>query len=151
MYQIQRKQLLKADIDTVWDFISSPLNLEAITPDTMRFEILTDLRGQKMHPGQLIRYKISPFLGIRMNWVTEITHVQERSFFVDEQRFGPYKFWHHQHKITEVPGGVEMLDTVHYMLPLGPLGTLAQKLFVQRQLEDIFTFRYNKLESLFNK
>lgn len=151
MYSIHKKQLLRANMDKVWDFISSPMNLEAITPPGMKFEILTDLAGQKMYAGQLIEYKISPFAGIKMNWVTEITHVQQHAFFVDEQRFGPYKFWHHQHRVKEVGEGIEMEDIVHYKLPFGPLGTLAHNLKIKKQLEDIFDFRFHKMESLFNK
>jgi ligand-binding SRPBCC domain-containing protein len=151
MYSIHKKQLLHANMEEVWNFISSPINLEAITPPGMKFEILTELAGQKMYAGQIIEYKISPFAGIKMHWVTEITHVQQHSFFVDEQRFGPYKFWHHQHRVREVSGGIEMEDIVHYKLPLGPLGMLAHELKIKKQLEDIFEYRFHKLNSLFNK
>lgn len=151
MYSLHKKQLLRASMDEIWEFISSPINLEAITPPGMKFEILTDLSGQKMYAGQIIEYKLTPFTGIKMNWVTEITHVQHHSFFVDEQRFGPYKFWHHQHRVKEVRGGIEMEDIVHYKLPFGLLGTIAHELKIKKQLEDIFSYRFQKLEELFNK
>lgn len=150
MYELRRKQLIKADLETVWNFISSPSNLETITPDTMKFTILTNVDNKGMYPGQIIRYRISPFLKLQMNWVTEITHVKDRHFFVDEQRFGPYKFWHHQHQLIPTSEGIEMVDIVHYKLPLGFLGKMAHALFVRKQLETIFNFRYQKIEELFN-
>jgi ligand-binding SRPBCC domain-containing protein len=104
-----------------------------------------------MYPGQVMTYKVKPLLGIPLFWMTEITHVQPGKFFVDEQRFGPYNMWHHQHHFREIPGGVEMTDLVHYKLPLGFLGDIAHKIFVHRQLEGIFKFRYRKVEELFGE
>ena len=98
---IQTKQFIKSDIDTVWEFISSPKNLSKITPDYMGFNILSDLSDGKMYPGQIIEYYVTPVAGIKMHWVTEITHVKDKEYFVDEQRFGPYAMWHHKHFIKE--------------------------------------------------
>lgn len=148
---LYKRQIIHSDITKIWEFISTPLNLDTITPPDMKFEIKGEFANQKIYPGQIIQYVITPFLGIKMDWVTEITHVQEKCFFVDEQRFGPYKFWHHQHKISEVPEGVLMEDIVHYELPLGALGNLAHALFVKKQLEGIFKYRFEKIESLFNQ
>jgi ligand-binding SRPBCC domain-containing protein len=136
---------------TLWDFMSSPQNLAKITPPYMGFHILTKLGDEKMHAGQIIEYYVTPLAGIKMHWVTEITHVKDKEYFVDEQRFGPYAFWHHKHLLKEVPGGVEMIDTLHYKVPFGILGKLVNALFIKNKVNEIFNFRYNKLEELFNK
>lgn len=151
VYTIKTKQFLRANIDTVWKFMSSPKNLAKITPSYMGFHILTDEEDIKTaYSGQIIEYTVSPVLGIKMYWLTEITHLVEKKYFVDEQRFGPYSFWHHQHFIKEVEGGVEMIDIIHYKLPLGILGRIANALFVKKQLAEIFNYRYEKLEVLYN-
>ena len=131
--------------------MSSPKNLAAITPSYMGFEVISEQLSPVMYQGQIIEYHVRPLLGIPLHWVTEITHVQEGQFFVDEQRFGPYTFWHHQHHLKPVAEGVEMVDIVHYRLPFGPLGKLGNALFVKRQLKGIFDYRYRKLEELFNQ
>jgi ligand-binding SRPBCC domain-containing protein len=147
---LESKQFLPIPIEQAWEFFSSPENLNAITPPHMGFKILSGFEsGQKMHAGMVIRYLVSPIAGIPMNWVTEITHVDHMHFFVDEQRFGPYAFWHHQHIFRATAGGTEMTDIVHYKVPLGPLGLLADWLFVRRQVQSIFDFRTKKLEALF--
>ncbi len=151
IYSLEATQLLPISIDEAWDFFSSPANLQKMTPPEMGFEITSGFKGEKMYSGQLITYIVKPLLGIPLSWVTEITHVNEPSYFVDEQRFGPYSFWHHKHFFKEVPGGVEMHDLVHYALPLGPLGRLANSLFVKKQLRDIFDFRFKKMQEFFGK
>jgi ligand-binding SRPBCC domain-containing protein len=151
IYTIETKQFLRANIDTVWKFMSSPKNLAKITPSYMGFHIITDEEQIKTaYSGQIIEYTVSPILRIKMHWVTEITHLVEKKYFVDEQRFGPYSFWHHKHFIKEVEGGVEMIDIVHYKLPFGILGRIANALFVKKQLSEIFNYRYEKLEELYN-
>lgn len=106
---------------------------------------------RQMYPGQVIHYTVSPLMGIKMQWVTEITHVKDKAFFVDEQRFGPYRFWHHKHFLKEIPGGVEMEDIVHYKLPFSFLGNLAHPLLVKPKLEEIFAYRQKKLVELFGE
>lgn len=150
LYTIHRKQKLPITLQEAWDFISDPKNLAVITPDTMGFKTLSG-DDRKMFPGQIIHYTITPVLGIRLQWVTEITHVADKSFFVDEQRYGPYKFWHHKHFLKEIEGGVEMEDVVHYKLPMGLLGRLAHPLLVKPKLEEIFDYRKEKLIELFGK
>ncbi len=150
LHTIQTKQFIKSDINTVWEFMSSPKNLAAITPEYMQFEVLSDLGDGKMYQGQIIEYYVKPLLGIKLHWVTEITHVQELQFFVDEQRFGPYKFWHHKHSLKPINGGVEMLDLIHYQLPLGILGKLGNELFVKKQLQQVFDYRFKVVEKIFN-
>lgn len=151
LHTLKTKQFLKSDLNTVWNFMSSPSNLARITPTYMGFQILSDESDiKKMYPGQLIEYYVTPVLGIKMHWVTEITHVQDRYYFVDEQRFGPYAFWHHKHFLKEVPGGVEMTDILHYKIPMGIIGKIVNQLFIKRKIKEIFDYRHERLEQLFN-
>ncbi|MBK8659186.1 MAG: SRPBCC family protein [Bacteroidetes bacterium] len=149
VYQLHRKQFLPISLDTAWQFFSSPHNLKEITPPDMAMTVLNDSAREKMFAGQVISYHVSPLLGIKLFWLTEITHVKDREYFVDEQRVGPYALWHHLHRFREVPGGVEMEDIVHYQLPLGPLGWIAYALFVRQKLEGIFDYRFKILERHF--
>jgi ligand-binding SRPBCC domain-containing protein len=148
MYQLKRKQFVKTDLKTCWDFFSSPQNLKRITPPYMGFNIKFDL-PEKMYEGLMIEYSVKPLLGIPMTWITEIKTVKDNLFFVDEQRKGPYKIWHHEHHFKEVEGGVEMTDIVSYELPLGVLGKFAHALFVKKQLEGIFNFRIKMVDEIF--
>ena len=150
MYLYKSEQNLPIDIDEAWDFLSDPKNLKTITPDYMGFDILSGA-DRKMFPGQIIQYILTPILGIPFRWVTEITHVENGHYFVDEQRFGPYTFWHHKHFIKKLPQGVQMTDIVDYKLPLGFLGRLAHWLFVRKKVKSIFDYRVQKLESIFGK
>jgi ligand-binding SRPBCC domain-containing protein len=148
-YQLHTTQKIPATMSEVWGFISSPGNLKEITPPHMGFDITSKNLPEKMYPGMIISYKVSPFPGIRMTWVTEITHVREGEFFVDEQRIGPYSIWHHQHHIEPIDGGVLMTDIVTYRPPLGFLGAIANALFIRRQLKGIFDFREKAVERIF--
>jgi len=149
VYSLQRIQRIPVEQTVAWSFFSDPSNLEAITPKAMDFKVISKYQGNKMYPGQIIEYKVKPLLGIPVYWMTEITHVVENKFFVDEQRFGPYSFWHHQHHFKPIDGGVEMTDIVHYKNPFWILGDLANSLFVKRKLEEIFDFRYKVVEERF--
>jgi len=144
-YTLQRTQKLPISLEKAWDFFSSPKNLKAITPEYMGFNIISGA-DKRAYPGQIIEYTVKPVLGIPMYWMTEITQVRDMEFFIDEQRVGPYAMWHHQHFFKAIEGGVEMEDIIHYRLPLGPLGSIAHALFVKRQLEGIFTYRFKTLE-----
>lgn len=148
IYTLERKQKIAMDMAEAWDFFSNPNNLPLITPPSLNLNIKSDL-PEKMYTGMIITYTVAPILNIPMTWVTEITHVEEPNFFIDEQRFGPYKFWHHQHKFKEIEGGVEAIDLVHYALPLDPLGRIANELMVKKQLDEIFKFRSKYLEKEF--
>lgn len=151
VHRIEYTQLLPADLENVWDFISTPLNLQQITPDYMRFEVFNADTLKKMYPGLMIRYRVRPVLGIPLHWCTEITQVEPGAYFVDEQRSGPYRLWHHEHHLKQVSDGVLMTDIVHYELPLGFIGSVAHSLFVKKQLESIFDYRKTRLEILFPK
>lgn len=150
--KVKRKswqQVIHRDLDEVWYFFSRPENLNKITPENMSFEILTSLEGVEMYQGMIIQYKVSPFLGIKMDWVTEITHVKDRQYFIDEQRFGPYALWHHQHHFEAVDGGVLMKDILHYKVPYGPIGSIANGLFVEKMVDEIFNYREKIVDDLF--
>ena len=151
VYQLHEEMELPASLEQVWDFISSPENLKEITPDYMGFVISTPNLPKKIYPGLMISYKVSPLLGIKMNWLTEITQVKEPQYFVDEQRAGPYALWHHEHRLSPTDKGVLMTDLVTYRPPGGPLGDLAQRMFIRKQLEGIFRYREEALEQRFGR
>lgn len=151
-YHIKFSQKLPISLAEAWDFFSSPLNLSKITPPEMTFKVTSELTTDtKIYPGMIITYKVSPLLGIKLNWMTEITQVVEGKYFIDEQRFGPFKFWHHQHHFKAIEGGVEMTDILTYGLPLGILGRIAQEIQVKHQIKEIFNFREKKTNELFGK
>ena len=150
LYRLHTMQDIKISLDEAWDFFSDPRNLAKITPDHLSFNILSEL-PEKMYAGMIIEYTIKPVAGIPIRWITEITQVREKEFFIDEQRAGPYKFWHHQHMFEEIDGGTRMYDTVHYAVPFGIFGRIANSLFVKRQVNMIFDFRHRILENKFNK
>lgn len=150
LYQLHSKQALPITKKEAWNFLSSPANLKVITPDHMGFNILTGA-DRPMFPGQIIQYKVSPFPGYNTKWVTEITHVIDESYFVDEQRFGPYALWHHKHFLKTIDDGVEMEDIIDYKVPFGILGQWAHPLLVRKQLTKIFKYREQKLTELFGK
>ena len=148
MYQLKRTQFVKTDLQTCWDFFSSPKNLKEITPEYMGFDVLVEL-PEKLYEGLMIEYIVRPLLGIPMKWITEIKYVHDKQFFVDEQRKGPYKIWHHEHHFKEVEGGVEMTDIVSYEIPLGILGRIAHPIIVKKKLEEIFDYRFKRVDELF--
>ncbi|SDI68586.1 SRPBCC family protein [Natribacillus halophilus] len=150
MYTLNSTLQLPITRDDAWGFFSDPNQLGNITPDNMSFQILDEL-SDPMYAGMIIRYRIQPFAGFHVHWVTEITHVREGEYFVDEQRFGPFRFWHHQHRFHEIEGGVEMRDTVHYVMPFSIFGRLVHRLAVHKRLEEIFSFRKKQLEAYFGK
>ena len=135
VYSLKTVQTIPVGLDKAWDFFSNPANLQAITPKNLGFKIISLHQGNKMYAGQVIEYTVKPVLNIPLYWMTEITHVADKKYFVDEQRFGPYSLWHHQHHFKETAAGVEMTDIVHYKLPFGFLGDIANTLFVKKQLK----------------
>lgn len=152
IYRTEFTQKLPVSIDTAWDFFSSPLNLAEITPKDMTFDVTSpNMDHTKMYPGLIITYKVSPLFGIKLDWVTEITHVKEKEYFVDEQRFGPFAFWHHQHHFQSIEGGVLMNDILHYGIGWGIIGKVANGVMVNNKINEIFNFRYKKVEALFGK
>lgn len=149
IYQLYKEQKVPASIEEVWDFISSPKNLKKITPDYMGFDITSKHLPDKMYPGMIISYIVKPVLGIKTTWVTEITHVKENEFFVDEQRVGPYTIWHHQHRVEAIEGGTLMTDIVSYKPPFAILGRMANSLLIKDKLEEIFAYREKALIEIF--
>jgi ligand-binding SRPBCC domain-containing protein len=149
-YHLEFSQKLPISLSEAWAFFSSPLNLAKITPKEMAFTVTSNTtEATRMYPGMIITYNVSPLLGIKLDWMTEITQVQHEQYFIDEQRFGPYKFWHHQHHFQEIPGGVLMNDILTYGMPFGILGQMANGIFVANKLQKIFNYRKEKVEALF--
>lgn len=148
-YQLKRTQMVHQPVDVLWDFISSPANLKRITPAHMGFDITTEHLPTRMYEGMIVSYKVSPLLGIPMTWVTEITHISEGEYFVDEQRSGPYSMWHHEHWLQPVAGGTLMTDLVSYQPPLGILGSIANSVLIRHQLRSIFDYREQALIRIF--
>lgn len=149
LHQLSQTQELKTNLEDTWKFFSNPYNLEKITPNDMHFKIMSS-PPETIYSGLIIEYQITLPPGIPISWVTEIKHVQEPYLFIDEQRFGPYRFWYHEHRFQSSASGTLMQDTVNYQLPFGWLGKLAHSLFVNRQLQHIFDFRHHYLEQFFN-
>ena len=149
VYKLQKTQFIPVSLDVAWDFFSHPKNLAQMTPDYLNLRFTNELYGDGMYAGQVITYKVRPLLGIPMFWMTEITHVVDRKFFVDEQRFGPYALWHHQHHFNEVEGGVEMTDIVSYMPPFGIIGRMMNWFIIRSQLEGIFKYREKAINEIF--
>ena len=150
-HSIKTVQKIPISLDKAWDFFSNPANLQVITPDNMGFKVISKHHGDAMYAGQIIEYTVKPVLGIPLYWMTEITQVKDKQYFIDEQRYGPYSLWHHQHHFKAIEGGVEMTDIVHYKIPLWVLGKLANSLFVKNQLKGIFDYRFKKVEEMFGR
>ena len=150
IFKIHTKQKLPITIEEGWGFLSNPKNLSCITPNDMKFKI-TDCDFKPVYQGQIIQYTVRPLLNIPLKWVTEITHVVNENYFVDEQRFGPYSLWHHKHFLREIDGGIEMEDIIHYKIPLGFIGEFLNFLFIKNQLKEIFEYRKNKLIEIFGE
>lgn len=149
MYYLKFLQKLPLTLEKSWDFFSSPANLKILTPEHMGFEITNAHENSKMYAGQIIAYIVRPVWNYPLEWVSEITHVQEPYYFVDEQLFGPYKFWHHEHHFKSIPNGIEMIDIVYYKMPFGIVGKMIHLLKVKQDLEAIFSYRNAKLEKMF--
>ncbi|TAF43980.1 MAG: hypothetical protein EAZ51_05185 [Sphingobacteriales bacterium] len=144
------EQKLPITLPQAWDFFSSPLNLSKITPQSMNFVITSDYtEDTKMYAGMIITYKVSPLWGIKMNWMTEITHVKPGEYFIDEQRFGPFAIWHHEHHFKAIDGGVLMTDKLIYGVPFGIIGQIANAVVVENQTNEIFNYREKAVEQMF--
>ena len=150
-YQFHFSQKINSSREEIWEFIATPRNLQKITPDYMGFEILSKDMPEKMYQGMIISYNVRPVLGINTNWVTEITHIQDKEYFVDEQRVGPYTIWHHQHRLKPLDKGFLMEDIVSYKPPFGFLGNIANSLFIRSKIKEIFAYREKALELQFGK
>ncbi len=145
---LQQQQFLPVSLEKAWNYFSSPHNLNELIPDDITLKIISHV-PEKMYEGLILNYKVSPILNIPLNWCTEITHVRELHYFIDEQRKGPYKMWHHEHHFKEAPGGVDMIDILHYDIGKGIFGSVAGKLFVHKKVKQIFEYRRKKLETMF--
>lgn len=149
IFQLKAEQYLPIERSAAWEFLVNPKNLSTITPPHMNFKITSPYTEERIYTGQIITYKVSPFKGFRSNWVTEITEVKDGEYFIDEQRFGPYAMWHHEHLIEDKNQGVNMIDIISYKPPLGFLGAMVEPLIIRKQLKQIFEFREQKLNEIF--
>jgi len=150
IYTLHKTQKLPITLEKAWEFLSNPKNLKIITPDYMSFNIVSTI-DRPLYTGQIIQYIVTPLLGIKTKWVSEITHIEDKQYFVDEQMYGPYSLWHHKHFIKEIEGGVEMEDIIDYKVPLGILGQIMHPILVKPKLEEIFSYRQKKLIDLFGE
>lgn len=148
IYTLKRTEFLPVSIETAWDFFSNPNNLPKITPSELNLRITSEAE-EKIYPGMIITYTVTPIPFIKTSWATEITQVDPLRYFVDEQRFGPYKFWHHKHFFTEAGEKTQVEDLIHYSLPFGPIGRLANPLLVSRKLDLIFDYRSARIQKIF--
>src|SRR5699024_2871808 len=146
----RQKQILPITLDEAWTFFSNPHQLPELTPAWMHMQIKSSLE-KEMYIGMLMVYQIKPLFGIQLKWVTEITHIEEKAYFIDEQRFGPYRFWHHEHHFKAVEQGVEMIDKLHYALPFGYLGNVVHQVSVKNKIEKVFNFRRQMLTQKFGE
>ena len=148
IHTLKKEQVLPVTLKQAWDFFATPRNLNLITPDDLQFRIISEL-PEKMYRGQLICYLISPYSFIKLNWVTEISEIEENRYFIDRQLVGPYKLWHHQHHFEEIAEGVRMTDILHFAMPFGIFGKLAYYFSVRKKLDHIFNYRQRKLAEIF--
>lgn len=148
LYRMAQEQTLPIPQDEAWRFFSTPGNLPRITPPWLDFTVLSDAKTE-MYAGMILRFRLRPLLGIPVSWTTEITHMQEPAFFVDEQRFGPYRFWHHQHRFSPAGHGTRVEDIVHYRLKGGFLGRVFHTRWIRPRLVEIFNYRRQVLLNLF--
>jgi len=149
-HTLHQKQTIRATREAAWEFFSNPRNLAKITPPSLGFQIVTPDLPERIYAGLMIEYRVTPLLGIPLVWLTEITHVREGDYFVDEQRSGPYALWHHAHWFRDIGRGrVELEDRVTYRLPFQPFGDLVHSLLVKPQLKEIFAYRTQAMARFF--
>nr|MBS0036859.1 SRPBCC family protein [Saprospiraceae bacterium] len=149
IYSKKWQTWIDSDLDSVWAFFSNPKNLDRITPEEMNFEILSESDPGQMYEGMIISYRVRPLFKIPTTWVTEITRIKPKKYFVDEQRIGPYKMWHHEHHFEEKEDGVLMTDLLSYALPVAPIGNLIAGKFISNKVENIFNFRNEAIAKYF--
>ena len=149
IYYKEWSQTIPGSMEKVWHHFSRPENLDKLTPENMAFQIISDIKDRPMYEGMIIRYRVSPVLNIPLNWATEITHIKDREYFIDEQRFGPYTLWHHEHHFEETPQGILMKDQLHYAIPFGIFGRIANAIFVEARIDEIFTYRQKCIDEIF--
>jgi ligand-binding SRPBCC domain-containing protein len=145
LHRLEQTQRFPLSLGWAWDFFADPGNLARVTPPAMRLRITSPV-PDTIYAGMLITYRLTPLPGMRVDWVNEITHVDHPRRWIDEQRFGPYRFFQHQHAFREIDGGVEMHDLVHYVLPRGAVGV--RRLLVAPALRDLFAYRFEVLERI---
>lgn len=150
IHYLHREQVIPAPAEDVWAYFCDPKNLNEITPPDMNFEIVQG-GDAAMYKGQIIEYRVEFIRGVRSLWLTEIAHVRDGEYFVDEQRIGPYRFWYHEHIFEKVPNGTKMTDCVTYAIPFAVLGDAVNAVWISKRLKNIFDFRKRKIAELFGE
>jgi ligand-binding SRPBCC domain-containing protein len=148
IHYLHREQIISASVEHVWEYFADPYNLNELTPPDMNFEIVAG-GDVCMYEGQLIEYRVEFLRGLRSLWLTEIAHVREGTYFVDEQQVGPYRFWYHEHFFKPWEGGMKMIDHITYAAPFGMIGDIVNDLWIKNRLAYIFDYRRQKISDLF--
>lgn len=148
LYRLQKYQKLPISVQEAWSFLCQPKNLSTLTPSAMNMNIISGA-DKPMYAGQILQYSVTPLPGFKTKWISEIKQYEELKYFVDDQIYGPYAFWHHKHFVREIDGGVEIEDIIDYKVPLGILGRLAHPILIKPKLEGIFKYRQEQMEALF--
>ncbi len=148
VYRLQRTQNLPVSLETAWEFLCRPEHLRDLTPPGVGLTVTSEL-PDRVYPGLIITYRLKLNKMLYFNWVTEITQAEPLRYFIDEQRSGPYRFWHHEHRLRSTEQGVEMTDLIHYALPFGFLGRMVHAAIVKNQLNAIFDYRRKALSERF--
>jgi len=149
LYRFEHTQIIPLTLEDSWRFFTNPRNLSELTPAAMNFRHRFEPDAERVYPGMILAYSLTPMAGIPVNWVTEITHVEPLVRFIDEQKSGPFSMWHHIHEFSEVPEGTKIHDTLYYSLPFSFLGQFAHSLFVKNQIENIFRYRSKRMKEIF--
>lgn len=150
MYQVEDRVVVPAPLEEVWHFFSNPSNLKELTPSEMQMQMLSEI-PEAMYAGLVLRYRVAPLFGIRLPWASEITVIEPKRYFVDRMLEGPFAQWHHEHHFYPVEGGTEMVDRVHYKMPLGLLGKLFHPLLVKQNVRQLFQYRREQIAAKFGK
>lgn len=149
-YFFNAEQFLPITINKAWEFFSDAENLAVITPPALGFKVLSPVKDQEIYEGMLIDYKVSPLFNVPLHWRTQISKVDKPYSFTDRQLKGPYKLWEHTHHFFEKENGILMKDRVKYQLPYGIIGEVAHSVLVRDKIEDIFAYRKQVLNQIFN-
>ncbi len=149
-YIFNAEQFLPITINKAWEFFSDAENLAVITPPALGFKVLSSVRNREIYEGMIIDYRVRPLFKVPLHWRTEIAKVEKPYSFTDRQLKGPYKLWEHTHHFFEKENGILMKDRVKYQLPYGVIGELTHSILVRNKIEDIFAYRQQVLNQIFN-
>jgi ligand-binding SRPBCC domain-containing protein len=150
LHFLSRTQQLPISQDVAWAFFANPANLASITPAWLRFRDITPVQAKLVREGYVYWFELRPLGLFPVRWLGEITHVDAPHSFTDEQKMGPFRYWHHTHTMVPVEDGVEVQDALYYIPPPGIFGGMCHG-FLRRQLEGMFDYRSRMLEEFFGR